>query len=82
MKLPAKWCLTKLIHPIQVSETKCSHQNKGQWLVLWGSYYAILPANNLQKDFWFSEAQKEVGKEKAMAALRWLCHECGTVQLP
>ena len=82
MKVPGAWCLNKVEQKIPTAE-KCSHEpNHGQWLVEWnGELYAIQPSNGLQKDFWLSSAKKRVG-DKAEKALRWLCHDCGTVQMP
>jgi hypothetical protein len=79
-RLPGKDYLVELPHPIPEGE-KCTH-NRGQWLVLWeGVYYSIQPSTQIQKDIWLDEAKRETGSEQ-YSTLRWLCHECGTIQMP
>ena len=69
--------------PIPQSYKKCGHQSPGQWLVEWeGVLYSIQPSNNLQKDIWSAEAERTIGRDQTINALRWLCYVCWTIQIP
>lgn len=81
-KLPGASYLFK-VERVTPTGPKCDHA-RGQWLALLdGYYFSIQPNNNLTMGFWVDEAAEQLGgKEKARACLRWLCHQCGTIQEP
>lgn len=81
--VPSGSYLMPVDRQIPQSDKRCEHQSPGQWLVEWEDmFYAIQPSNNLQKDIWVGEAEKTIGTDQAINALRWLCHTCGTIQIP
>jgi hypothetical protein len=81
-KLPGNSYLCKVERVIPTGP-KCDH-SRGQWIALVdGQYYSIQPNNNLTMHFWVREAGEQLGgEEQARACLRWLCHQCGTIQEP
>lgn len=79
---PAKNYLVEVTQPIPIGE-KCEHTSAGFWLVAWGSkLYTFDPPTQLQKDIWLGDSKRIVGEETAIAALRWCCRQCCTVQVP
>jgi hypothetical protein len=60
---------------------KCQH-TKGQWIIVWeGKQYAIVPSNNLQMNTWLNVAERKLGRN-LQDCVKWLCWECGTIQIP
>lgn len=65
-----------------VEAPKCEHKG-GQWVVVYKNTLRLFdPPTQLQKDIWLSVAKTEKTREARLAALRWRCHTCGTVQVP
>lgn len=79
LKRPGMDCLAKL-DPSPPKAEKCDHK-QGRWAVELedGKLYGFDPATQFQKDAWLGEQKDE---KEAMARLRWICFECGTVQQP
>jgi len=61
---------------------KCEHSG-GQWIVSWDDQlFAFDPNSQMQKDIWLDAMERKGKGKEALAALRWLCWQCGTIQDP
>lgn len=82
-----KYCLSKIEKPTKYGE-RCDHgPSTGQWIVKDddGTIYFINPSTQMQKNLWMDSAINlgYISKddvERFRQHLKWLCHDCGTIQ--
>jgi hypothetical protein len=65
----------------------CSHpKTNGRWIVLKDNeVFMFNPPNQLQKDIWLTEGEKQGGRkehERRLGLLRWFCYGCNNIQEP